>query len=109
MGDADARGGKCIQIIVCDVHSMYRQQGRVEQPQICENLDGALEFVSFLLSEDAQRYFVDEVFEFPVIENVESRSLFGIDALMEVAPDIELNDLDDLNATLDLLREVGLL
>ncbi len=74
------------------------------------NRKQAERFVRYLLSPEAQRYFVDEVFEYPVVEgDFGNPSLVDIDELIDLAPPVELNDLDELNETLDLLRKVGLL
>jgi iron(III) transport system substrate-binding protein len=70
----------------------------------------AEQFVRYLLSADAQRYFVGEVFEYPVVEGeFENPALMDMDRLIDLSPAVELNDLDKLNETLDLLRKVGLL
>ena len=74
------------------------------------NREQAERFVRFLLSSEAQRYFVGEVFEYPVVQaNVENPSLVDINELIDLAPPVELNELDELNETLDLLRKVELL
>jgi iron(III) transport system substrate-binding protein len=67
----------------------------------------ALEFVRFLLSEESQQYFAGETFEYPLIDGVDASE--GLPPLGTIEqPDIDLSDLDDLEGTLDLLREVGL-
>ncbi len=67
-------------------------------------------FVEYLLSADAQSYFTQEVFEYPVSSGTATHSnLIPMDELMSKTTAIDLNDLDDLEATLDLLREVGLI
>ncbi len=65
----------------------------------------AQQFIAYLLSRTAQTYFVEETYEYPL--------LLGMDAdprlkpLAEIeTPDVDLSDLDDLEATLDLLDEV---
>jgi iron(III) transport system substrate-binding protein len=74
------------------------------------NRKEAERFVRYLLSPEAQRYFVEDVFEYPVVEaEFASPTLLKIDALIDLAPTINLNDLDRLDETLDLLRKVGLL
>jgi iron(III) transport system substrate-binding protein len=73
-----------------------------------DNAEATLSLVEFLLSADSQKYFVEETFEYPVI--AEAGSPQGAPALSSLEPpDIDLADLDDLGATLELLREVGLL
>ncbi len=66
------------------------------------NADAAERFAAFLLSDAAQRYFVDETLEYPV------RGGPG-DAASGAAPTIDLDELEDLQGTVRLLREVGLL
>ncbi|TVQ38048.1 MAG: iron ABC transporter substrate-binding protein [Geminicoccaceae bacterium] len=72
--------------------------------------EGALQFVEFLLSPQAQQYFTGQVFEYPVTgEVIENPALPSFEAVQASAPDVDLNDLDDLEGTLALLRDVGLL
>ena len=67
-------------------------------------------FIRFLLSPEAQQYFTSNVYEYPVIDDVEPNAkLESFDRLLEVAPSINLDDLDDLEGTLGLLREAGLI
>ena len=61
-----------------------------------------------MLSETGQKYFVEETSEYPLIDGVSA----GIDLtpLDQVpAPEIDLSDLDDLEATLKLIRDAGLI
>jgi iron(III) transport system substrate-binding protein len=65
----------------------------------------AQQFIAYLLSRTAQTYFVEETYEYPL--------LLGMDAdprlkpLAEIeTPEVDLSDLDDLEATLDLLDAV---
>ncbi len=68
----------------------------------------AQQLLEFLLSEEAQQYFSSETFEYPVIASVPPTG--DVEPLDELeAPDVNLNDLTDLEGTLDLLREVGAL
>jgi iron(III) transport system substrate-binding protein len=71
--------------------------------------DLAQQFVEYLLSTDAQQYFANETFEYPLAgSDVAVPDLLV--PLDEVAvPDVELNDLDDLAGTLELLQSVGAL
>jgi iron(III) transport system substrate-binding protein len=75
-----------------------------------DEYDAAVQFVDFLLSPQAQQYFAGQVNEYPVTQTV----ILGpdqptLDALSANSPEVDLNDLSDLEGTLDLLREVGLL
>lgn len=73
-----------------------------------DNKATAQEFVDFLLSEPAQRYFTSEVKEYPVSAGVEPEGdLPPIESLDP--PDVDLGSLSDLQGTIDLLREVGVL
>lgn len=70
----------------------------------------AQQLVAYLLSEEAQRYFATETFEYPVTDAVEpDPRLPDRDRLSENAPHVDLDSLDDLEGTLELLREAGLL
>jgi iron(III) transport system substrate-binding protein len=68
----------------------------------------SLEFVEFLLSEQGQTYFVEETLEYPMIEGVADPE--GLPTLEELAgPQIDLTDLESLEATITLLTDKGLL
>ena len=72
------------------------------------NGEQALAFVDYLLSEDAQHYFAERTFEYPLIEGVDIAP--GLVPLAEIeSPDIDLSDLSDLQGTLELLTEVGVI
>jgi iron(III) transport system substrate-binding protein len=65
-------------------------------------------FVEFLLSETAQQYFVTETSEYPLIQGLDP--LPGLTPLDEIpAPEFDLNDLDALEETLQLIRAAGLI
>lgn len=65
-------------------------------------------FVEFLLSETAQQYFVTETSEYPLIEGLDP--LPGLTPLEEIpAPEFDLNDLEALEETLQLIRAAGLI
>ena len=75
-----------------------------------ENREQALEFIRFLLSSEAQSYFTQTVHEYPVQSDVERNdNLQSFESLLEVAPEINLDELEDLEGTLDLLREADLI
>ncbi|AXY43768.1 iron ABC transporter substrate-binding protein [Halomonas sp. JS92-SW72] len=74
------------------------------------NQEAAVEFVRFLLSPAAQQYFTGNVYEYPVTRDViQNPVLEDFDRLLEVSPQIDLDDLSDLEGTLRLLRDAGLL
>ena len=73
-----------------------------------DNKATAQEFVDFLLSEPAQQYFTSDVKEYPVAAGVEPEGdLPPIESLDP--PNVDLGSLSDLQGTIDLLREVGVL
>jgi iron(III) transport system substrate-binding protein len=68
--------------------------------------ESAIALIDYLLSEQAQTYFADTTFEYPLIEGVPADP--RLPALESIeAPDIDLSSLADLQGTVDLLREVG--
>ncbi len=73
-----------------------------------DNESQAERFLDYLLSEDAQKYFSEETYEYPLIDGVSHAELLpDLDSLN--TPDIDVSDLGDLAATQNLLREVGAL
>ena len=72
-----------------------------------DNVDEAQTFVDFLLAKDAQRYFAEETFEVPLVAGIEP--VPGVPTLADLTlPDVDLNQLDDLAGTLELLSELGI-
>lgn len=73
-----------------------------DQPGLAQRL------ILYLLSRQAQAYFAGETYEYPLIAGVaihpDLRPLDQIEA-----PEIDLSRLEDLQTTLDLLRETGAL
>ena len=73
-----------------------------------ENPDAAKEFLEFALSGEAQQYFADETYEYPLVKGVEIND--ELPPLSETqGPEVDLSDLDDLGGTLELLQETGVL
>ncbi|AFG38396.1 iron ABC transporter substrate-binding protein [Spirochaeta africana] len=67
-------------------------------------------FIDFLLSESAQQYITDVIYEYPVTDGVERNpQLESLERLLESAPQVDLDSLSDLDGTLSLLREAGVL
>lgn len=66
-------------------------------------------FVEFLLSDDSQRFYVDEAeeAEYPLVEGIEPKE--GLPPLADLqGPDVRLDEFGaELEATLELLNEVG--
>lgn len=70
--------------------------------------DAARRLVEFLLIEDSQRYFASETFEYPLVAGVDGPA--GSPRLDQLqVPDLDLSDLADLQGTLRMLQEVGVL
>lgn len=73
-----------------------------------DNAPAAGELLDFLLSEEAQQYFADQTFEYPLVGGVPPNE--ELVPLSEIeTPNIDLSNLDDLEGTLELLRETGVL
>ena len=74
------------------------------------NAANAQQFIDFLLSVEAQQYFADETFEYPVVEGVAiDPNLPPFSELDAVALNISMNDLADLEGTQDMLLELGII
>jgi iron(III) transport system substrate-binding protein len=72
------------------------------------NEANALAFLEFLVSPEAQHYFVEQTNEYPVIDGVASPE--GLTPIEELnSADVDLTDLADLQGTTRLLSEVGVL
>ena len=68
----------------------------------------AVNFIRYLLTQEAQSYLASEAYEIPLIAGVDTPE--GIPALDSVAPPtVDLSRLADLRPTLDLMRAVGVL
>ena len=71
-----------------------------------ENQDLAEQFIMYMLSDKAQNFFATTTFEYPLAGNAQvvgpQNTLGSIDI-----PDIDLSDLEDLESTLNLLRDVN--
>lgn len=71
---------------------------------------GAIRLAAFLLSQDAQRYFASETFEYPVAPDVDvGFGLPQMSRVLKVAPGVDLNALTDHEGTLAMLAELELL
>ena len=77
--------------------------GLVGEPE-----DGdAQAFVDYLLSTAGQEYFRTETHEYPLVDGVEAEE--GLPSLEELdVPDIDLNDLEDLQTTVEMISQAGL-
>jgi len=72
-----------------------------------DHVAAANAFVDFLLSTEAQTYFATETYEIPVADGVEP--VEGVPTLDDVTlATVDLNKLDDLAGTLELLTDLGI-
>lgn len=75
-----------------------------------DNRETARKFIDFLLSPAAQQYITTEGNEYPVIPGlIANPTLEPFEKLREISPKIDIDAISDLEGTLALLREVGLL
>jgi iron(III) transport system substrate-binding protein len=76
--------------------------------ETASNPAAAEQFLDFLLSRVAQQYFATQTYEYPLVDGVvTARELPARDELN--AANIDLADLADLQGTVALLRETGVL
>lgn len=67
----------------------------------------AVELVDYFLSDEGQEYFVEETSEYAIVEGFDAPA--GLPALEELdVPDIDLNQLDDLEATIEMITQSGM-
>ncbi len=70
----------------------------------------ALEFMRFLVSQEAQRYAAEVVHEYPVIQEVTLPDyMLQSEKALKISPDYNYENLQNLGETLNLLREAGLI
>ncbi|MCG3766259.1 iron ABC transporter substrate-binding protein [Vibrio cincinnatiensis] len=70
----------------------------------------ATQFIEYMLSPAAQQYFTSVVGEYPVTQGIIPNPVLGdLETLLNAAPSIDLDQLADLEGTLKLLRDAGLL
>jgi iron(III) transport system substrate-binding protein len=72
------------------------------------NDSAAFELVSYLLTKDAQTYFATKTYEYPLISTVSAAPELPPLASLK-SPVADLSDLDSIDESLKLLRDVGLL
>jgi len=89
-----------------DVGNMLNVAG-VGLLETSKNVSAANTFLSFLLNNESQLYIATEVFEYPVIDIEQGSG--SIDSARDASPLLDLESIANLEATVDLLREVGLL
>jgi iron(III) transport system substrate-binding protein len=75
-----------------------------------DNQEVARQFIDYLLSASSQQYITSEGNEYPVIPGViVDPTLEPFETILEISPEIDIDQISDLEGTLTLLREVGLL
>ena len=75
-----------------------------------DNQDVARQFIDYLLSVPAQQFITTTGNEYPVIPGViENPTLEPYATLLEISPAVDIDQISDLEGTLALLTEVGLL
>lgn len=74
-----------------------------------DNAANGEKLINFLLSIPGQQYFAGQTFEYPVVEGVNSLVSPTLAELDEIAIDISLADLADLEGTQDLLIDLGII
>jgi len=80
------------------------------QLKTADNPELAQRFLSFLLSQQAQQYAAESVNEYPVMKGVSLPDyLLDEAAAFELSPDYNYEQLQQLEETLNLMREVGLI
>ncbi|WP_426756839.1 iron ABC transporter substrate-binding protein [Myxococcus sp. Y35] len=73
-----------------------------------KNADAAKKLAAYLLDTEAQTYFAQQTYEFPLVPGVKMAE--GLPALDKVgSPDLDLSRLDDLRGTVKLLQDTGVL
>jgi iron(III) transport system substrate-binding protein len=73
-----------------------------------DQADDAIRFLEFMLSAEAQQYFADETFEYPLAAGVSANA--QLPPLSELQPpQLDLSDLSDLEGTQELLRDTGVI
>ncbi|MDQ2051755.1 extracellular solute-binding protein [Natronolimnohabitans sp. A-GB9] len=90
-----------------DAGAMYNVTGGTVM-EGSEQRETAADFVAHLLSAEAQEYFATTTWEYPTIDGVDPLDeLPGTDEFEP--PELDLNELSELEPTLELLREEGIL
>jgi iron(III) transport system substrate-binding protein len=84
---------------------MVAGAGRLENGK---NEANAIRFLNFLLSPVAQQYFASQTYEYPLVEGIQVQR--GLTPLSELnSMEISLENLADLQGTLELLSQTGVL
>jgi iron(III) transport system substrate-binding protein len=72
----------------------------------------AARFIAYLLSQEAQLHFVNEVFEYPVVPGIvpggkPHAMLIDPEGLAKVVPNVKVGQMSDVQGTKQLLRDAG--
>ncbi|TAK30428.1 MAG: iron ABC transporter substrate-binding protein [Chloroflexota bacterium] len=73
-----------------------------------KNVKTAEQFVQYMLSSSSQQYFADQTFEYPLVEGIKVHPTLVPLAQLKL-PKIDLGNLSDLQQSLKLLRDAGIL
>lgn len=74
------------------------------------NADAAHDFLRFLLDTEAQTFAAETLNEYPVVNGIDVPSyMLPVDEALQTSPEFDLEQLRNIEATLDLLRNEGLL
>lgn len=80
------------------------------QLKTAKSTELAQKFLGFLLSPKAQRFAAQSVNEYPVVQGIElPEYLLDEEKAFKLSPDYDYEKLEQLEGTLNLLREVGLI
>lgn len=80
------------------------------QLKTSDNSEAAQKFLGFLLSHQAQSYAAETVHEYPVVEDVTLPSyMLETGEAFRISPEYDFEQLQQLEGTLKLLREAGLI
>ena len=70
------------------------------------NSETAQKFIDYMLSDEAQKYFAEKTYEYPMVSSVKISPEI---APLKMVPSVPLNTLEDLKGTQAILRELGLI
>ena len=74
------------------------------------NSEAALAFIEFLLEQENQKWVTNEVYEYPVRDDIPvGTGRMPLSDIRDLSPSLDLDELSDLDQTLNLLRRAGLL
>lgn len=69
----------------------------------------AQQFLSYLLTDESQLFFTTDVYEYAVTPGVKSADAVNAENARQAAPDVPYSHMQDLDGTLKMLRDLGLL